>query len=175
MYWQSEKKLIKQQYVLHMSPQHGELRPTKGWDRFWSLGHHSKFQRVSRLAFITAATLLTRGRPNCTMFGHLLRWYTTYTFSGAVAFWQNFARCKIHFKSKPCIRLYWQCYCTALQQRSSAKLWGSCRRNGIAELMHRVQPIFGRVAITLGIGPHSSWFHRSSTANAVRNGYVDRL
>ena len=127
------KKLIKQQYVLHMSPQHGELRPTKGWDRFWSLGHRSKFQRVSRLAFITAATLLTRGRPNCTMFGRLLRWYTIYTFSGAVAFWQNFARCKIHFKSKPCIRLYWQCYCTALQQWSSAKLWGSCRRNGIAE------------------------------------------
>jgi len=28
------KKLVKQQYLLHMSPQHGELRPTSGWDRF---------------------------------------------------------------------------------------------------------------------------------------------
>jgi len=24
------KKLVKQQYLLHMSPQHGELRPTSG-------------------------------------------------------------------------------------------------------------------------------------------------
>jgi len=30
---------------------------------------------------------------------------------------QNFARCKIHFASKSCVLLYWQRYCTALQQR----------------------------------------------------------
>ena len=29
-------------------------------------------------------------------------------------------------------------------------------RNGITELSQRAQPIFGRAAITLGIGPHSS-------------------
>ena len=29
-YRQSEKKLVKQRYVLHMSPQYGELRPTSG-------------------------------------------------------------------------------------------------------------------------------------------------
>jgi len=29
---------------------------------------------------------------------------------------QNFARCKIHFASKSCLLLYWQHYCTALQQ-----------------------------------------------------------
>ena len=29
-------------------------------------------------------------------------------------------------------------------------------RNGITELSQRVPPIFGRAAITLGIGPHSS-------------------
>ena len=28
MYRQSEKKLVKQQYLLHMLPQYGELRPT---------------------------------------------------------------------------------------------------------------------------------------------------
>jgi len=32
------KKLVKQQYLLHMSSQYGELRPTSGWDRFVSLG-----------------------------------------------------------------------------------------------------------------------------------------
>jgi len=33
------KKLFKQQYLLHMSSQYGELRPTSGWDHFVSLGH----------------------------------------------------------------------------------------------------------------------------------------
>jgi len=35
------KSLVKQQYLLHMFPQYGELRPTSGWDRFVSLGHPS--------------------------------------------------------------------------------------------------------------------------------------
>jgi len=34
-------KNVKQQYLLHMSSQYGELRPTSGWDRFVSLGHPS--------------------------------------------------------------------------------------------------------------------------------------
>jgi len=34
----------------------------------------------------------------------------------------NFARCKIHFTSKSYVLLYWQRYCTALQQWASAKL-----------------------------------------------------
>jgi len=35
------KKVVKQQYLLQMSPQYGELRPTSGWDRSGSLGHPS--------------------------------------------------------------------------------------------------------------------------------------
>jgi len=35
------KKHIKQQYLLQMSPQYGELRPSSGWDRSGSLGHPS--------------------------------------------------------------------------------------------------------------------------------------
>ena len=34
------------------------------------------------------------------------------------------ARCNIHFASKSCVRLYWQRYCTALQQLASAKVCG---------------------------------------------------
>jgi len=60
----------------------------------------------------------------CTTFGRLLGWYTMYTFSGARARWRNFARCKIHFTFKSCVLLYWQRYCTALQQRAWAKLYG---------------------------------------------------
>jgi len=55
-----KKKLVKQ----HMSSQYGKLRPTSGCDRFISLGHPSKFQRVSHLGFITTATLLNGSQPN---------------------------------------------------------------------------------------------------------------
>jgi len=48
------KKLVKQQHVLQMSPQYGELRPTSGWDRFVTLGHPTTFQLVSRLGSVTA-------------------------------------------------------------------------------------------------------------------------
>jgi len=35
----SRKKLVKQQYLPHMSVHCGELQRTSGWDRFVSLGH----------------------------------------------------------------------------------------------------------------------------------------
>jgi len=58
------EKLVKQQYLLHMNPQYGELQPTNGSDRFTSFGHPNKFQRVSRLGFVTSATSLNGGEPN---------------------------------------------------------------------------------------------------------------
>jgi len=66
-----------------------------------------KFQRVSRLAFVTAATSLTRGQPN---FARCLAvsWARTlgiYIFGGSWTL-TDFARCKIHFMSKSCIKLY---------------------------------------------------------------------
>jgi len=76
---------------------HFELRPTNSWDRFWSLGHATKFQRVSHLGFVNAPTSRKRKSTKlCTMFDRLLGWYTMYTFLGA------FARCKINFVSKSC-------------------------------------------------------------------------
>ena len=53
-YIDNRKKIVKQQYILHMYPQYGELRPTNGWDWSGSLGHPCKFQRVSRLGSVTA-------------------------------------------------------------------------------------------------------------------------
>jgi len=50
----NRKKLTKQQYVLQMSAQYGELRPTSGWHRSGILGHPCKFQLVSRLGSVTA-------------------------------------------------------------------------------------------------------------------------
>jgi len=45
-------KNIQQQYLFHMFSQYGELQATNSWDRLASLGHPSKFQRLSRLGFI---------------------------------------------------------------------------------------------------------------------------
>jgi len=123
MYRQSEK-VFKQQYLLHISLQYGEFWPTNGWDRFESLRHPSKFQRVSRLGFVTAVTSLTGGQPNFARCLAVARAGTLYTFSGALAPWRNFARCKIHFASKSCLLQYWKRYCTALQQLASAKHCG---------------------------------------------------
>jgi len=57
-------KHAKQQDVLQMSPQYGELRPTNGWDRFGSLGNPSYFQRVSRLGSVTARQSSSERQPN---------------------------------------------------------------------------------------------------------------
>jgi len=46
-----------------------------------------------------------------------------YIFEGSCPWW-HFTQCKIHFMSRSCVLLYWQRYCTALQQRASAKLCG---------------------------------------------------
>jgi len=64
-YRQSEKNAVKQPYyVIHMSPQYGELRPTSSWDRFASLGHPYKFQWVLRLGSVTARQSSTERQPN---------------------------------------------------------------------------------------------------------------
>jgi len=47
----------------------------------------------------------------CRMFGHLLRWFTTYTFLRALAPDGILPAAKIHFASKSWVLLYWQRYC----------------------------------------------------------------
>jgi len=52
------KKLVKQQYLLHMSLQYGELWSTIGWDRFVSLGTPANFNGFRILAALLHGTLL---------------------------------------------------------------------------------------------------------------------
>ena len=81
MHRQSEIKLFRWQYLPYMSSQYGELRTTDGRDPLASLGHPSKFQRVSRLGFVTAPTSLNQRRSTkLRTFGRLLGWYTIYTW-----------------------------------------------------------------------------------------------
>jgi len=122
---QSAKKLLKQQYLLQMSPQYGELRPTNGWDRFGRWGTPTNNGYASSLHYCSDFAHWRPTKP-CMTFGRLLGWYTIkyiYIF-GSCCPWRNFARYKIYFASKSCILLYSQRYCTALNQRASAKFWG---------------------------------------------------
>ena len=59
----SWKKVVKQQYLLHMSLQYGELQSISGWDQFISLGHPSKFQQVSHVGFVPAPMSLSERQP----------------------------------------------------------------------------------------------------------------
>jgi len=112
MYWQLEKKLVKQQYLLYMSPQYGELRPTSSWDCLVSLGHPWKFQLISRLGSITARhsssvrqpnfAALNRGhhlclaeRPSRCALAHILVWtdFDSFTTFGL----PRFPVCVMHF------------------------------------------------------------------------------
>ena len=155
MYQQSEKK-VKQQYVLHMSPQYGKLRPINGWDLLVSLGHPNKFQPVLCLAFATAVTLLTGSQPNfarCLAVSWAARLYIH--FPGLLSPYRILPGAK--FTLRPSLAFS---YIDRLLHGTPAAgvrqtLWRGTR-NGITELSQRAPPIFSRAVITLGIGPHSS-------------------
>jgi len=127
MYQQSGKKPVKQQYLLHVLSQYGELRPISGWDRFTSFGHPSKFQWVLHVGFVTALASVTGGQPN-------FAWYLA--ISWAVSLYVHIRglllpkgilpRAKFTLHPSRVI-LYWQRYCAALEhdeQWASAKLCG---------------------------------------------------
>jgi len=128
----NRKKLVKQQDLLHISWQCGELRPTSGWDRLAGLGHPSKFQQVSRIGFVTAPT-----SPGL----------STLRIWGILPPWQNFHGCKIHF--------LFQVLCSPIW---AALLHGTCSV-GISQTLQRLAEgttyIWqGSHHITLGVGSH---------------------
>jgi len=74
-----------------------------------------------------------------------------YTFGGSCP-WRNFATCK----NSLCVLLYWQHYCTTFDQWASAKLCGVVEGMESRNVRRR-RHILGWAAVTLGIGPHSSF------------------
>jgi len=146
-----------------MSSQYGPLTPEIGSGIWVILANFNGFR-------VLASILQWRRSPEANQTLHDV-WpspglvHDIYIFSGALGPWLNFVWCNIHFTSKSCVFLYWQRYCTALQQRHGT-------RNGITELSQRAPPIFGSAAITLGIGPHCSLncFHlvQRPTGNSMR-------
>jgi len=125
MAYSDNRKNVKQQYLLQISPQYGELRPISGWDRFTSLGHLSKFQRISCLGFVTAVTSVTGGQPNFSQ---------SLAISWTGTLWIHFRGCCpltefCQVQNSLCVQALrshriGSVKSTALQQRASAKLCG---------------------------------------------------
>jgi len=138
--------LVKQQYLLRVFSQYGELRPSRGWDRFESLGHRSKFQWVSRFTFVTALTSLIGGQPN---FARCL------SVSGAGTLY-------IHFRGLLPLMEFCQVqdslYVQILRSPILAALLHGTRVVVVSQTLRclAAPSIFGRAAITLGIRPHPS-------------------
>jgi len=140
-----------------MSPQYGELRLINGCDRLASLGHRSKFQRISRLRFVTAATSLTEGQPNLARCLAVSLADTLYLWGllPLMEFCQVQNSLCIQFLRPPILAALLQ----GTRAASISQHLRHATRNGITELSQRAPctPIFGWAAITLGIGPHSGF------------------
>ena len=131
----------------------------------WGTSAVSKFQRVSHIAFVTAATSLTGGQQNfarclaVSWAGTLCRPVHFRGLFGALA--PNGILSGAKFTLRP--SLAFSCIGSVTARHSSSgrqpifvawyKEW-----NNFTELSQRATPIFGCAAITLGIGPHSSFY-----------------
>jgi len=142
------RKLAKQQYLLHMSPQYGELGPTSIWDPFVSLEHPIEFQRVSCLSFVTAPTSLAGSEPN---FAQCLA--ISWPATVYIHFWRLLPHNGITPGTKFTLcRSLAFCYIGSITARHS-----SSGHQPNCSVEQTAPPIFDRAAITLGIGPHSSY------------------
>jgi len=115
----NRKNVVKQQYLLHMSSQYGELRLTNGWDPFGtprqiSTGFASSLRCCTDVAQRRSTRL-------CRMFGCLLGWYTIHLW-GLLPPNGILPAAKLTLRPQVCIFLYCHRYCTALEQRPSAEL-----------------------------------------------------
>jgi len=120
-------KSPKQQYVLHMSPQYmanfGRLTAEIG-SGVWGTPANFNWFRVLPSLLQRRRSPEASGQSNFARCLAMSCAGTLYIhFRGSCPWW-NFPQCKIHFTSKSCFRLYLQRYCTAFQQRASAKLCG---------------------------------------------------
>jgi len=151
------KKIVKRQYLPHVLTIYGKLRTTNGRDGFGNLGHPSKFQRVSHLAFVTAETSLTGSQPN---FARCLAvsWAGTLYihFRGLLPPNDGIlpVQCSLYVQVLRSAVLAVLLRCSPAAGVSQSLRRGT--RNGITELSQRAPSIFGRAASTLGIDPHCS-------------------
>ena len=159
------RKKVKQQYLLHMSSQYGELRPTNGSDRLASLGHPQQIS-TSFAFWLRHCTNVAQRRSTklCMVFGRFLGWYIIYTF---LHFWGSYPVMEFcQVQNSLCDKVLRSPILAVLLHNTRAvgvsqTLWHGTR-NGITELLLLVISTEGAIyipmaVITLGIGPHSSF------------------
>ena len=95
-----------------------------------------------------------RSHKLCTLFGRLLGWHTIYTLSGALAPLTQFCQ----LQNSLCVQVLHSPILVALLHSTPAKLCGTVQGMELQNFSLRASPMFGWAAITLGIGPHSSWW-----------------
>jgi len=155
----NRKKLVKQQCLPHTFSQYGELQPTGASDRFISLGHPSKFQQVSHLGFVTAATSLNGSEPNFALC-LAISWAGTlyiHIFGGSCPVMEF---CQV--QNSLCVQV--------LHFPILAALLHGTQVVGVshfAALSRERHYIFDRVAITLGIASHCSLCFYSKKAGSI--------
>jgi len=157
MHRQSEKKLVKQQYLLRMSSQYGELRPTNGWDRFVSLRDEQISTNFTSWLHYCTDVAQRRSTKLCRMFGRLLGWYTIYIFGGSCTLMEV---CQL--QNSLCVQVMRSPILAALLHSTRAASVSQTLRHGtrygIKELLQRAPPVFCWAAIALGIGRPTFWF-----------------
>ena len=142
-----------------MSSQYGELQPASGWDRFGSFGHPSKFQRVSRLDFATAATSFTAGQPNFAQCLTVSWADTLYIYFRRLLPPDGILSCA-KFTLHPSLAFSHIGSITARHTSSGRRpKFAACCKQWNYGTFVEAPPIFGWAAITMGIGPHSSYGH----------------
>jgi len=137
MHRHSGIKLVKQQYLLYMFLQYGELQPTNGWDRLQVCSTPAYFKGYRFLASLLQQRCSTEVNQTLHDAWPSPARYTIYKVFGGSCPLTNFASCKIHFASKSCILLFWQRYCTSLHGTVGVRqTLRRGTRNGITQLSH---------------------------------------
>ena len=149
------KKVVKQQYLLHMSSQYVELGPRGAEVVLLVWGTPTNFNGFSHLFLLLQQHAQRKPTKLCTMFGRLVGWYTTYTrwrllpphgiLPGVITLRPSLAFSCIDSVTARHSGSWRQPHCGAGQGRAMRNFCSSF-----------APPMFGRAAIMLGICPHSS-------------------
>ena len=156
MYLQSEKKLLNSNMsytCIHNMANFGLLSTEICW-RVW--GNPANLTGFASCLHYCSDVAHRRPTKLCTMFGHLLGCYI-YIFGGSCPLIEF---CSM--QNSLYVHLLRSRILAALPHGTPAagvsQILRRGTRNGISEPSQRAPPIFGRAAITMGIGPHSSSF-----------------
>jgi len=107
----NRKKLVKQQYLLHMPHDMANCSPLMaeiGWRVWGTRANFNQFRVFASLVHRHCSAEVSRTLHDVWPSPGLVRHRY---ISGASCPPQNFARCKLHFASKCCFLLYWQHCC----------------------------------------------------------------